>query len=173
MTEQPIGHFNWSDLGNIEQGRPNLGHTTNVIVYRLMQYTLRSALIARYDLATANGVLYDAGKMAGAEFCTNLLDNSLEFSGFIAELQEKLRVLNMGIIRMEKADLENNELVLTLSEDLDCSGLPVGGEAVCSYDEGFLAGVLKTYTGRDFTVKEIDCWATGEKTCRFRATVED
>jgi len=36
--------FKWSDLGEVPLGRPNLGNTTSVAVYRLMQYTMRSVL---------------------------------------------------------------------------------------------------------------------------------
>jgi predicted hydrocarbon binding protein len=61
-----------------------------------------------------------------------------------------------------------------LSEDLDCSGLPIFGESVCDYDEGFIAGILEQYTGKKFLVKEVDCWATGDRTCRFEVrAVED
>jgi len=82
-------------------------------------------------------------------------------------LQEKLRNMNIGILRVEKADIEKMEFVLTVDEDLDCSGLPFLDETVCDYDEGFIAGILNTYTGRKFDVKEIDCWASGGRTCRF------
>jgi predicted hydrocarbon binding protein len=75
--------------------------------------------------------------------------------------------MKIGILRVEKADLERMEFVLTVDEDLDCSGLPFEGETVCDYDEGFIAGVLDTYTGKKFDVKEIDCWASGGRTCRF------
>ena len=57
--------------------------------------------------------------------------------------------------------------VLTVSEDLDCSGLPIFGESVCNYDEGFIAGILEQYTDKKFLAKEVDCWATGDRTCRF------
>jgi hypothetical protein len=60
-------------------------------------------------------------------------------------------------------------LVMTVSEDIDCSGLPVRSVAYCDYDEGFIAGILHVYTQKDFKVKEIDCWGTGERTCRFEA----
>ena len=79
----------------------------------------------------------------------------------------------MGILQMERFDPESGYLLLTMSEDLDCSGLPVLGETVCHYDEGFMAGVLQIYTGRRYRVKEIDCWATGSRTCRFEAYVEE
>jgi hypothetical protein len=38
---------------------------------------------------------------------------------------------------MESADLEKMKLVLTLAKDLDCSGLPISDEAICTYDESF------------------------------------
>ena len=37
--------FNWSMIGNIGEGRPNLGNTMDVSVYRLMQFTLRDVRI--------------------------------------------------------------------------------------------------------------------------------
>jgi predicted hydrocarbon binding protein len=160
-------HFTWDNLGNFAEGRPNLGVTTNLAVYRLMQYTMRDVLGRRYGQSAAGEILVAAGRLAGTEFCKHMLDTTLEFRPFIAGLQEKLRALNVGILRMEKSDLEKMEFVLTVDEDLDCSGLPVSGATVCEYDEGFIAGVFTVYTGREFTAKEIDCWATGERTCRF------
>jgi predicted hydrocarbon binding protein len=163
----PSYGFQWNDLGNIEEGRPNLGSMTPVAVYRLMQYTMRSVLIAEFDPETASQILCKAGKLAGSEFCKNVLDTKLEFNEFVSDLQEKLKSMKIGILRVEKADLQKMEFTLTVDEDLDCSGLPFTGETVCDYDEGFIEGVLNTYTGKEFDVKEIDCWASGERTCRF------
>ena len=68
---------------------------------------------------------------------------------------------------MESEDRENARFTLTVAEDLDCSGLPDMEHAVCTYDEGFIAGIFNVFTGQDFDVKEIDCWCTGDRTCRF------
>jgi signal transduction histidine kinase len=75
----------------------------------------------------------------------------------------------VGVIRIEKADIELGEFVLTVSEDLDCSGLPELDYEICVYDEGFIAGLMESFTGKKFKVKEIDCWCTGDRTCRFTA----
>ncbi len=165
--------FQWKDLGDIQEGRPNLGGQTSVAVYRLMQYTMRDVLIAKYDVEQANEILIRAGKLAGTEFCKNMLDTNLEFGEFVASLQEKLKTLGVGILRIEEADMDKMQFVLTVSEDLDCSGLPITGETVCEYDEGFIEGILETYTKRRFTVKEVDCWATGDRTCRFSAKLKE
>lgn len=159
--------FQWDNLGDIDLGRPNLGQMVPVSVYRLAQYTMREALAQRYGDEIAGDLLRESGWIAGREFCLNVLDTRKPFQGFIAELQSMLRSLGIGVLRVEQADLETMSFILTVSEDLDCSGLPVSGTTVCDYDEGFIAGVLYTYTGKPFSVKEIDCWATGDRTCRF------
>jgi uncharacterized protein len=172
MFKSQSYRFQWSDLGNIDEGRPNLGSLMNVAVYRLMQYSLRDVLNRHLSVEEASGLLREAGRLAGTEFCRNVLNCSLPFNEFVAELQEKLLSLKIGIMRVEKSDIDKMELTLTVSEDLDCSGLPPADEMVCEYDEGFIAGVLGVYTGRELDVREIDCWASGERTCRFKVTVQ-
>ena len=90
---------------------------------------------------------------------------------FISELQAKLQELRIGVLRIESVDEETGRIILTVSEDADCSGLPVLGETVCNYDEGFLSGILSVYTGKPYSAIEIDCWATGDRVCRFRAEI--
>lgn len=159
--------FQWDDLGDIDLGRPNLGQMVPVAVYRLAQYTMREALAQRYGDETAGELLRESGWIAGREFCLNVLDPHKPFTAFVADLQSMLRSFGIGVLRVERADLDRMTFTLTVSEDLDCSGLPVSGTTVCDYDEGFIAGLLHAYTGRSFTVKEVDCWATGDRTCRF------
>lgn len=175
MFKEPrtVYRFKWQDLGDIQEGRPNLGPSTTVAVYRLMQYTLRDVLIAKLDVQRANEILKEAGKLAGSEFCKNLLNIKLGPDEFLAELQDKMRTLNIGILRVEEADFNQMKLILTVSEDLDCSGLPVLGETVCDYDEGFIAGILHAYSGKEFDVTEIDCWASGGRTCRFAVALKE
>lgn len=160
--------FKWADLGDIDKGRPNLGNQTSVAVYRLLQFTLREVLIQQFGVARTNEILFQCGKLAGREFCLNLLNVKAEIQDFIADLYATLLELKIGILRVESSDPESLQFVLTVSEDLDCAGLPVTGDTVCDYDEGFLAGVLGAYLKKEFSVKEIDCWSTGDRTCRFQ-----
>ena len=53
------------------------------------------------------------------------------------------------------------------------AGLPPTGEVVCKYDEGFFAGILEAYTKKPFKVREVDCWSSGSRVCRFKGTVDD
>ena len=160
-------NFSWDQLGDIQEGRPNLGAETSVAVYRLMQYTMRAVLEKEYGDERTREILVKAGLLAGREFCKNMLDVTLPLNKFMAQLHNQLIDLKIGILKIEKSDAENLSFTVTVSEDLDCSGLPIKGVTVCDYDEGFIEGIFSVYTGKQFSVKEIDCWTTGERTCRF------
>lgn len=162
-------NFKWDNLGDLKEGRATLGQEMPVQVYRLFQYTLKDILSREYGAETAADLYRAAGHLAGKEFAGNMLDLSGDLDFFITNLQRSLYELKIGILRIEKADSENLRFTLTVSEDLDCSGLPVTDETVCDYDEGFIAGILEAYAGRPFDVREIDCWASGDRTCRFTA----
>jgi len=126
-------------------------------------------MIRTLGVSKTDAIFYDAGKLAGEEFYRNIITQKENFNDFLRELQSVLKELKIGILRVEKTDFENNFFVLTVAEDLDCSGLPVCGEEVCTYDEGFIAGLLTAHTGCNFIVKEVDCWASGDRVCRFEA----
>lgn len=159
--------FDWKMLGDITAGRPNLGGTMDVAVYRLMQFTLRDVIIQSFDPATADRLFYQAGALAGREFYRHLITQKSDFSAFVKELQELLSALKIGILRIEKADLSEMAFTVTVAEDLDCSGLPVSGETICTYDEGFISALFEAFTGRPFVAKEVDCWCSGDRVCRF------
>ncbi len=167
MTVNSKYNFKWEDLGDIALGRPNLGTNTHVAVYRLMQYTMRDVLEKQLGPQKTNDLFIEAGFKAGVEFCKNILDCKLGFDEFGASLADKLLEFGIGVLRFEKADLVKMSFVLTVAEDLDCSGLPYSGVAFCDYDEGFIAGIMHQYTKLNFEVKEVDCWGTGDRTCRF------
>lgn len=168
--ERNDSRFEWSMIGDIGTGRPNLGPMMPVSVYRLMQFTLRDLLIQEFGVEAADQVFYKAGWRAGEEFYRNVTGPQPDLDELFAALQRTLKELKIGIFRVESADLEANSFVVTVAEDLDCSGIPVCSEQICTYDEGFIAGILFAHTGQKFLVKEVDCWGSGDRVCRF--TVE-
>lgn len=163
--------FQWKDIGDIALGRPQMGEETSVAVYRMMLYSMRSVLNTEMGSERAAKLFYRAGFLAGEQFFTNRLKNGQPLNLFVAELQQQLLELGIGILRVEDADIEKLKFTLVVAEDLDCSGLPVSGETVCDYDEGFIAGIFEAYTGKAFEVKEIDCWSNGSRVCRFSVNV--
>ncbi|WP_249030391.1 V4R domain-containing protein [Tannockella kyphosi] len=171
LKSEEDNRFSWDSIGSIEEGRTNLGESMPVYVYRLFQFTIKDVLIEKYGKENAIDVFRKSGDLAGREFAKHMLNLDLPFNEFISQLQETLVESKIGVLRVEKFDVETGFAVLTIGEDLDCSGLPITGETVCNYDEGFLAGVLKEYTKKEYVVTEVDCWASGARVCRFEAKV--
>lgn len=159
--------FSWEDLGNIKIGRPNLGNVVPVEIFRLYLYSIRDVLVKKYGIENASDFFREAGELAGSQFCKKYLNVKTDLDNFISDLHKTFLDLKMGEIRVESVNFENFKIIITIAEDLDCSGLPNNNEEICDYEEGFLAGVFREYLGRKFYVREIDCWANGGRICRF------
>ena len=167
--------FDWDFLGDVDGGRPILGSDTSIEAYRLFLYTLRDVLEQKLGTEEADTLVYAAGKLAGEHFCRRFLNLDATLPSFLDSIQANMLKWKMGILRVEESQqLDDGRLrfVLTVAEDVDCSGLPERSFGVCTYDEGFIHGILSTYTGKAFQVKEVDCWCTGDRTCRFEAVSE-
>jgi len=164
--------FSWELLGNLNLGRPNLGNHTRVEVYRLMQFCMRDVIERTVGTAEADRIFFEGGRLAGAQLYEHALKDVHTLNEFIDGLQRLLQEFGIGILRIEEVSPLADRIILTVSEDLDCSGLPDLNYEICTYDEGFLAGLLEGFTGKIYQVKEIDCWCTGDRTCRFRAELQ-
>jgi len=161
--------FSWDLIGDIE-ARGNMGPYARVEVYRLLQFSVRDVLEQNFGTEKADDLIRDAGKLAGEHFYQQYLAEVTTLTTLVTELQRLLKDMGIGIFRVESGSLEDGgELILTVCEDLDCSGLPEMDHEFCAYDEGFIAGVLGKFTGRELHVRETDCWCTGDRTCRFTA----
>ena len=161
--------FSWDLLGNVEVGRPNLGSGIRVEVYRLMQFTLRDVIEEKYGTEEADRLFRAAGRKAGRAFYDHFLKGVEDVGEFVKKLQQALKEMQIGILRVESMSPGAEKLVVTVDEDIDCSGMPELDFETCIYDEGFIAGILENFTGASYAVKEIDCWCTGDRTCRFSA----
>lgn len=171
FTKDTHNIFSWEKLGNIKQGREELGEEMPVVVYRMLEYTVNDILIKHGGQEYSNEIFREAGHLAGTEFAKNMLDLTVGIDEFIARLQQVMVQFKMGILRIESFDAASGEFTLTIAEDLDCSGLPPTNEVVCTYDEGMLSGILEAYTGKKYYVREVDCWANGDRVCRFNGWV--
>lgn len=162
--------FTWDLVGtDLSDSRPNLGANTTIEVYRLFQFTMREILEDNYGTEKADEIFRLAGVIAGKAFFERYCKDVGDLTELARIIQQQFKNLGMGIVRFEVADPANGVFQLTVDEDLDCSGLPDSSDQICVYDEGFIKGILDTFTGKQFIVQEVDCWCSGARTCRFRA----
>lgn len=137
----------------------------------MLEYSLKVELRNKYGKDTQIDIFRDAGKMAGEYFARNFLNLELPMDEFVNELQVEMKKLKIGVLRIEDIDEESGRILLTVAEDVDCSGLPMLGDTECNFDEGFISGILSLYSGKPYQAIEVDCWATGGRFCRFDARV--
>lgn len=162
-----------SFLSYSEEGRDNLGNTLPVAVYRMLEYSLKLELVNRFGKEKQIEIFRSAGRNAGEYFAKHFLNLNQPLDTFVSHLQTTLEQYKIGILRIEHIDEKTGKIILTVSEDADCSGLPVLGETVCNYDEGFISGILSLYSNKHYEAVEVDCWATGNRVCRFHVEVKE
>ena len=107
--------FNWSLIGDIELGRPNLGNSTSVEMYRLMQYTFREVVEKMYGREKADEVFYEAGYISGMAFFDQYITKTDDINQFLRQLQEALKTMKVGILRIEELDMSNGIVLMTVS----------------------------------------------------------
>ncbi len=161
--------FCWSLLG-IEDARPNLGMKIDLELYRLMQFTLRDILEKKYGREAVDEAFFEAGILAGVNFYKHYIQPVANMDEFIHKTQRILKEKRLGILKIEEFLPEEGKVLLTIDEDLDCSGLPELDYETCIYDEGFISALFEQFTGKEWRAREIDCWCTGARTCRFLVT---
>jgi uncharacterized protein len=160
--------FDINIIGDLRKGRPTLGNSMSVAVYRLIVYSLRAELINRFGKEEVENIFYQSGQLIGetvhSSFMVNVNDESELYSSISSFF------LNAKIGRFEvKKSYENGEMLFSLSEDIDCSGLASDGETKCSIDEGIISGILSSFYQKTYITKEVGCWGTGEKSCFFKS----
>lgn len=173
MTADRKYVFDWDAIiGDMTTARKKLGPLTRVEVYRLFQFTLRDILEQQFGTAKTDELFREAGVLAGRSFFRRFCSEATSVGELVKTLQDKFKEFGIGILRLEKSDLENMTFTVTVDEDLDCSGMQDSHDVICVYDEGLIQGILQEFTGKGFDVREVDCWCTGERTCRFTANLK-
>ena len=64
---EPHHIFSWEKLGNIKEGREDLGEELPVIVYRLLEYSMNHVLAEEYGVEQANELFRKSGYLAGSK----------------------------------------------------------------------------------------------------------
>jgi predicted hydrocarbon binding protein len=164
--------FRWRDLGDLVAGRPNLGGHLRLEMYRLLEFSLREVMEREVGQEKTDLIFREAGHLAGGAFRRHFLPPTEDLEEYMRELKDTLRTMGAGILRVEEADPERGSFVLTVSEDMDCSGIGGDESDACVYGEGFVAAVIEGFTGKPYRVREVECWRKGDRTCRFVAEAE-
>lgn len=134
--------------------REDLGGNIDLLYMRIMRLALRETYGGKLSAA----ILYEAGK-------------SIAMSSFdILEINDLIEYLNQLMVgKTRVVETNGNKIIFEEDECAVCSGMPDIGEALCSFESGFIAGGLSKMLDMDVFVTETKCWGMGDKVCRFEA----
>ena len=149
--ENRLYAFDWKYIGDMELGRPNLGKTARLEIYRLFQYTLPGRYSeTEYGTEQSDRLLYKAGFLAGTEFCKRYVGECASFSDFVAKVQAALEEMNVGILHVERADMDKLEFTLTVAEIWTVPDSRIWDMSSAPTHEGLISGLFKSFTGKSF-----------------------
>jgi diguanylate cyclase (GGDEF)-like protein len=86
--------------------------------------------------------------------------------GSLQALKEWFQQVGLGDLEVE---LDDDKLVVKLSNCPTCHRLPNVGVALCDFERGLIDGVLEDVTGVEVLSKETLCWGLGDTVCQFEA----
>jgi len=107
-----------------------------------------------------------AGFLAGIEYARASLDLTVNFMTFVINMQKALLNMKVRCQRIEAFIPGTGGIVFTIEHEPERTS-NITNENAYLYDEGFIAGILQTYTGDEYDVREVDRWTDGDRVCRF------
>ncbi len=82
--------------------RDNLGEELPVMVYRLLEYSLKEELIGQFGKEKQIEIFRNAGRKAGEYFAKKMLNLDQPLDQFVSELQSKMQELKIGVFAYRK-----------------------------------------------------------------------
>jgi len=132
--------------------RPTLGAEAGVGLYRLLRLVAFDAMTGAEAVATARA----AGEKVGRSLGLGKLDD------FVALCTS----LKLGVV--EASVLTESSVRVVVRECIACAGAHHGGEAICHFEGGLVAGAVAAIFRRPVRVRETACQGgCGDDACRF------
>jgi diguanylate cyclase (GGDEF)-like protein len=124
--------------------------TVPASLFRLLQFRILPELLGE----SAGPALYVAGKRFSASLGLRSLQG----------LKAWFRDMALGELEVE---LDQERVLVKLSQCASCRMLPPTGTAVCDLERGIVDGVLEGILGTEVVTKETLCWSLGDTVCQF------
>lgn len=152
-------------MGKIEEisaiARPTLGDDVPLVIFRAFRHF--SADYVRKMLGRGAGVVFqnsglELGREAGARL------KKPTFDEYFGEVVRFVRAMKIG--ELKASEITSTALTLQLDECITCAGMAPGGERICHFEVGFVAGVVEAFVERRVRASETLCNYAGEPTCQ-------
>jgi len=157
MTERAY-EFNWDIIGNLQEGRPNLGDQVNFILYRVMQYTLHDVFVKQLGNEESNRLFYEAGSIAGRFFFEHFLKEfkNLPLADFLAKFRSVLDENGIRFLRIDSVNIETGGCTVSVAAGVGETGFDNIKLDRCDYDTGVVEGILSKYAEKTIKATKVN-----------------
>jgi hypothetical protein len=131
--------------------RPQLGEDIPLTLYRILRVIGMRKILGE----TSGATLYMMGKQVG----------NMVGAKDLAEFEEKIKELKIGIPEIEVAD--EDHVVVKLYECITCAGFVYTGEMFCDMESGIIAGLLEGVFQKKAKSTQTKSWSVGFNFCEF------
>lgn len=119
----------------------------------------------------ARALVYQAGQRLAEQIGTALAQKAAgDLQVYLGLVGDVCVALSIGMLVIEKLDLENNVGTVRLDECVSCAGLTGAKAPICHFETGMVAGFFRAFNGVNVKAIETRCHALGHDTCGIELT---
>lgn len=161
-------------LGDIIEGKENddisnrelLGGTVSIRLFQSLRLVGLGTAIENMVGDGAKALVYRAGQDLGMGLGGELepiAKGSLD--DYVSLVQGAAKSLGIGLVVVEKVDLNSGELTLRVDECVSCAGIEGVSNPICNFEAGLVGGLIKAFVKGPVKAIETRCHACGDATC--------
>lgn len=150
--------------------RTNLGPMVPIQLFQALRLIGMGSSIEAMVGDGAHALVYQSGKRVGQVLGGAVLPNAgKDLAKYVELIRGVCLQLSIGQLVLEKADNDKGLLTLKVDECVSCAGISGVKAPICNFEAGLVAGVVKTFVGREVKAVETRCNAVGDRTCAVDA----
>ncbi len=165
-------------LGDIIAGkedvdnRTTLGGTVPIRLFQALRLVGMGTSINDMVGEGANAMVYRSGQDLGLALGAALLpgaDGNLD--NYVDLVAGACKHLTIGIVHVEKVDLDNGKITIRVDECVSCAGIGGMQKPICNFEAGLVGGIVRAFVKVPVKAVETRCNAVGDSTCGIDLTI--
>ena len=154
------------------ENRVSLGGKVPIRLFQALRLVGMGTSINEMVGDGANAMVYRSGQDLGMALGGALApkaDGNLD--NYVDLVAGACKHLSIGVVHVEKVDLDNGELSIRVDECVSCAGISGVQKPICNFEAGLVGGIVRAFVKVPVKAVETRCNAVGDSTCGIDLTI--